>query len=86
MNDYIYPPSDVEDCVNNKKLQNEIELPEELKVNESNQCENCKGANLKWYRFVSPKETWQMLCGRDAWLLMCPKCKKQYQEDIRIMN
>lgn len=86
MNDYIYPPSDVEDCINNKKLQNEIRLPDNLRISEDKECSNCKGVKLKWYRFVSPKETWQMLCGRDCWLLVCPKCKKQYQEDIRIMN
>lgn len=86
MNDYIYPPSDVEDCINNKKLQNEIKLPDNLRMSEDEACPNCKNVKLKWYRFVSPKETWQMLCGRDSWLLVCPNCKKQNREEIRIMN
>lgn len=86
MADYIYPPKDVEACLTNDKLQKELEVPDELRHMESDRCVDCKDVKLKWYRFISPKETWEMLCGRDSWLLICSNCKRQYKEDIRIMN
>lgn len=87
MQDYqIYPQSDVEKSIKNQKLQKEFELPRNLKEAETEKCNFCKDINLKWYRFVSPPKTWQMKCGRDCWLLICPECKRQYNQRIIMLN
>lgn len=81
-----YPDADVMASIENKELQTEVEKPSILESHHPSICSKCKSKEFKWIRFRSPKETWDMLCGRDAWLLICSKCRKQYEQIIRTMS
>ncbi len=75
-----YPVEHVLDSINNIELQKEDKLPEMLNEHTYTRCSKCRSKNLDWIRFRSPKETWDMLYGRDSWLLICMDCKYQLQE------
>lgn len=75
-----YPKEHVKASLSDKKLQRQDKLPEILEYNKVSSCENCGSKSLKWIRFRSPQETWDMLCGRDSWLLVCTNCLTQYEE------
>jgi len=75
-----YPVDHVLDSINNIELQKEDKLPDILNDQTYTECSKCGSKKLDWVRFRSPKETWDMLCGRDSWLLVCMDCKYQLQE------
>lgn len=79
-NIHQYPTEHILDSINNIELQKEDKLPGILKEHTYTRCSKCNSENLNWIRFRSPKETWDMLCGRDSWLLICMNCKNQLEE------
>lgn len=51
-------------------------------------CPCCKSSasELSWIYFVSPKTTWEWMCGRAGWLTVCEKCRIQVQFFLEMMN
>jgi len=86
-----FPWSHVMKCINNQKSgetgkgYNEI-LPK--LIEEKIICPKCgKGVKyLKVFYFKSPPETWEMLCGRAGWMVICEDCKKQVYFKTEVMN
>ena len=48
-------------------------------------CPDCSSQVIKSY-YCSAPSTWQRLSGREGWIFFCPKCQKQLQHNITIMN
>jgi hypothetical protein len=48
-------------------------------------CKKCKGER-EWVYWRSPKITWQHLCGREGWCLICRKCRKCYDFQLTILS
>jgi hypothetical protein len=51
-------------------------------------CPRCSASasELSWIYFVSPKLTWEKLCGRAGWLTVCDKCRIQVQFFMELLN
>ena len=73
----IFPWDDVYKCLNKPFL------PQGNK-----RCPHCgRSSNrLVWIYYTSPDWTWEDLCGREGWLSLCPKCKKQIEFKCSVMN
>jgi hypothetical protein len=41
---------------------------------------------LTWIYFASPGWTWEQLCGRAGWLLVCKPCHLQVEFYLEAMN
>ncbi len=48
-------------------------------------CPTC-GSSVVKSKFCTCPESWHNLAGREGWVWFCPKCKKQLQERIILMN
>jgi hypothetical protein len=52
---------------------------------------NCPGCDrpscdLSWIYFSSPAWTWEKLCGRAGWLVVCKDCHLQVDFFLSVMN
>ena len=79
-----FPWGDVVSCLKYKdaKAKYYESSTTEESVREANKdlvCPKCnKGiADLAVFYFVSPKITWENLCGAAGWMIACTNCKKQ---------
>lgn len=84
--DHPYPAEDVASSMADKEMQSRDRLSSMFKYHHPEECSECGSKYFKWIRFISPKESWEMQCGRDAWLLICEDCKKQYEQVINLMS
>ena len=48
-------------------------------------CDKCKNNTVVVY-FVSPAWTWERLCGRAGYLVICPHCIEQLDFSCKVMN
>ena len=48
-------------------------------------CDKCKNNTVVVY-FVSPQWTWEKLCGRAGYLVICPHCIHQIDFSCTVMN
>ena len=44
------------------------------------------GDDLSWIFYESPPETWQMLCGRAGWIVVCDHCQRRVGSFLTLMN
>lgn len=75
-----YPREDVDASKSDKKLQKEHPVSEAKDyIAESPPCPKCgkSSKDLEWFYFSSPEETWEMLCGTEGWMGICPDCNIQ---------
>lgn len=51
-------------------------------------CPRCGGNGdaLSWVYFSTPEWTWQKLCGREGWIVVCDSCRQQTDFFLTIMN
>jgi hypothetical protein len=51
-------------------------------------CSSCAraAAELEWFWFRSPPETWRMLCGRAGWMTWCSRCERRVDFFMSEMN
>lgn len=74
------PWEDVERSRNNKRLQKKHPDPQIDKYEfPLKPCPECKtrAKDLSWFYFESPKSTWEHLCGRAGWIVVCDKCHER---------
>ena len=51
----------------------------------NHKCDKCKKNTVVVY-FVSPAWTWEKLCGRAGYLVICPHCIEQLDFSCTVMN
>jgi len=51
-------------------------------------CPACHrpASELSWFYFNSPRRTWQQLCGRAGWMVVCDHCHRQVAFFTEVMN
>lgn len=49
-------------------------------------CVECGKSGLALIRFRSNKESWQQLCGRDGYMIICPDCLKKLSFEYFLMS
>jgi hypothetical protein len=51
-------------------------------------CPGCgrSASELSWVYFSSPAWTWEQLCGRAGWLVICRPCHLQVEHFLVEMN
>jgi hypothetical protein len=51
-------------------------------------CVTCDrpAADLEWFWFRSPPETWRMLCGQAGWMTWCPVCERRVDFFVTVIN
>ena len=72
----IFPWEDVSVSVKSQK-KNPIII--------DHKCDKC-GDNTVVVYFVSPAWTWERLCGRAGYLVVCPHCIEQLDFSCTVMN
>ena len=81
VNDSELPWEDLEDSRRNRRLQKKHPVAEGkgIYLAQAKPCPGCPTPpdGLSWFYFESPKATWEMLCGRAGWMVVCDRCKRQ---------
>jgi|UniRef100_A0A7C3V544 hypothetical protein len=51
-------------------------------------CPDCgtPADRLSWFYFKSPEWTWEHLCGRAGWMVVCERCRRQVNFFCELMN
>ena len=51
-------------------------------------CPSCGATaeGLLWVYYSSSRETWESLCGREAWVIACDKCRKHVATVITLIS
>ena len=75
-NKRIFPWNDVVASINEQEFAPII-------IN--HKCDKCKKNTVVVY-FVSPAWTWEKLCGRAGYLVICPHCIEQLDFSCTVMN
>lgn len=85
-----FPWEDIEAARKNKWLQREHPLTEGQQhyAAKAKACPQCQttAAQLAWFYFDSPEETWEHLCGRAGWMTVCDHCHLQVDFFMDMMN
>jgi hypothetical protein len=84
-----YPWPDVDASRRNSRLQRKHPVSEGQAsyLKRAKTCPQCGlAAQLTWFYFESPKETWENLCGRAGWMTVCDKCHVQVDFFLEVMN
>lgn len=90
-NDDQFPWEHVIACRNIKKSPNTGETEKEFRKRfqgQINPCPKCGKSfdKMEVFYFESPPKTWEMLCGRAGWIVICIDCKKQIRFELEVMN
>lgn len=83
-----FPPlEDVLECRSRGEVT-DFDTGERPAADEGLPCPVCGAppAELEWFWFASPPETWQMLCGRAGWMSFCPTDQRPVLFVCTILN
>ncbi len=88
--DLIFPWDDVNDAIKNGKFKSKKDILE-AKINYGEKCKPCpkcrrEADQLFWLYFMSAQWTWESMCGRGGWLVICEKCNEQVEFFGEMMN
>lgn len=80
------PWEDVETAAGDRRLQRKHQGS-----NEGIEAPSCPGcgrppSELTWLYFSSPHWTWQNLCGRAGWLVICRPCHLQVEFFMEVIS
>ncbi len=88
--DDSFPWEDVDASRENKRLQarHPQEKGKRLYLGRAAPCPDCRtpAERLSWLYFESPDWTWQNLCGRAGWMVVCDRCRRQVNFFCEVMN
>jgi hypothetical protein len=79
-NDDGYPWKDVDASRNDLALQRSVNRDNTIQeFGHQIKCAKCgvTGPALTWSYFISPISTWEHLCGRAGWMVICDGCHSQ---------
>ena len=88
--DEQYPWEHVDASRHNHRLQ-QRHKPDEAFIRyegKARPCPKCGKASrdLAWFYFESPPWTWQNLCGRAGWMIVCDVCHVQVDFFLDVLN
>lgn len=60
----------------------------EILLSRARACPKCRRppTELAWIYYSSPPETWEQLCGRSGWIMICDHCEIQVDFMVTFMN
>lgn len=85
-----FPWEDVQASRANKRLQSRhpVDQKKMTYLPWASACPICHtpADRLAWFYFKSPEWTWELLCGRAGWLVVCDRCRRQVNFFCELMN
>lgn len=85
-----FPWEDVEAARKNRRLQREHPAVggRERYAATAKPCPQCHtaAAQLSWFYFESPAETWEHECGQAGWMTVCDRCHLQVDFFMEVLN
>lgn len=82
--DYEFPIEDIIKCISNERIQCRHDISvakQKYGASVAHDADDCF-----WFWFVSPKWTWENLCGRAGWMILSKKDLRQIEYFLEIMN
>ena len=89
MQEDMCPWDDVDAARNDAELQSEHNAESARReYGDGIKCPQCSrsGDQLARFYFSSPAWTWENLCGRAGWMVVCDRCHRQVEFAFDVMN